>query len=149
MRKSFKILSIVFLFLIFSTCQEKRERTWYCKEANISLKICVNDSCDVFIINNYDSIFTKHNRIYYEGYYLHFLNNTDSLFFIDRENRVLKVKQNNYIISVYETDIVNYIFKPEKILDKIGITIQGKENGRFILFINKKHQGEIPLVLMK
>ncbi len=145
-----KINFIFFLvFLIFCSCQEKKERTWYCKEANMCLKICVNDSCDVFIINDYDSIFTEHNRIYYQGYYLHLLDNTDSVFFIDRENRVLKVKQKNYIISVYEKDTVNYIFEPEKILDKTGITIQGEENGRFILFINKKYQGVIPCVSMK
>ena len=149
MRKKFIIISVCFLLLFFSACQEKTEREWYCKEANVKLKICVNDSCDVFIINDYDSIFTEHNRIYYQDYYLHFLNNTDSLFFMDRENRVLKVKQNKYIISVCETDTVNYIFDPENILDKKGITIQGSENGRFILFINKKYQGEIPLVSMK
>ena len=41
------------------------------------------------------------------------------------------------------------IFGITKILNKKGITMQGSENGRFILFINKKYQGEIPLVSMK
>lgn len=73
----------------------------------------------------------------------------DSLFFIDRENRVLKVKQKNFIISVYETDTVNYIFEPEKILNKKGITMQGGEIGIFSLFVNNEFKGEIPLVSMK
>ena len=73
MRKKFIIISVCFLLLFFSACQEKTEREWYCKEANVKLKICVNDSCDVFIINDEDSVFTEHNRIYYQGYYLHLL----------------------------------------------------------------------------
>ena len=138
-----------FLLLIFSSCHEKTEREWYCKEANVKLKICVKDSCDVFIINDYDSIFTKHNRIYYESYALHFIDGTDSLFFIDDAFEVLKVKQKKYAISVYQPDTVNHIYDRSVILDKKGLTIQGGENGRFDLFINNKYKGEIPLVSMK
>ena len=139
-----------FLLLIFSSCHEKTEREWYCKEANVKLKICVKDSCDVFIINDYDSIFTKHNRIYYESYAIHFIDGTDSLFFIDDAFDVLKVKQKNYIISVYQPDTVNYsIYNPSEVFDKKGITIDGGEDGQFYLFINKENKGEIPLVSMK
>ena len=138
-----------FLVLVFSSCHEKTEREWYCKEANVKLKICIKDSCDVFIINDYDSLFTKHNRIYYAMYSLHFIDGTDSLFIIDDAFQVLKVKQKNYIISVYQPDTVNHIYDRSVILDKKGLTIQGGENGRFDLFINNEYKGEIPLVSMK
>ena len=150
MKNSLIIVLSSFLLLIFSSCHEKTEREWYCEEANVKLKICVKDSCDVFIINDYDSIFTKHNRIYYESYALHFIDGTDSLFFIDDAFQVLKVKQKRYTISVYQPDTVNYnIYNPSEVFDKKGITIDGGEDGQFYLFINKEYKGEIPLVSMK
>ena len=150
MKNSLIIVLSSFLLLIFSSCHEKTEREWYCKEANVKLKICVKDSCDVFIINDYDSIFTKHNRIYYESYALHFIDGTDSLFFIDDAFQVLKVKQKRYTISVYQPDTVNYnIYNPSEVFDKKGITIDGGEYGQFYLFINREYKGEIPLVSMK
>ena len=149
MNKLLVIHFITVLLFVFSACHEKTEREWYSKEANVKLKICVKDSCDVFIINDFDSIFTKHNRIYYEGYSLHFIDGTDSLFFLDEYFKVLKVKQKNFIVSVYQPDTVNYSYDSSVILDKKGLTIQGGENGRFDLFINNEYKGEIPLVSMK
>ena len=59
MNKLLVIHFITVLLFVFSACHEKTEREWYCKEANVKLKICVKDSCDVFIINDFDSIFTN------------------------------------------------------------------------------------------
>lgn len=144
MRNILKIYLIFFLLFLFSACQEKKERTWYSKEAKINLKICVYDSCDVFIINDYDSIYTKHNRVYYEGYFLHFVDNTDSLFVIDRYNQVFYAKQKNYIITV--DTLFNGYSDIDKILDKKGITIRGAENGHWSWFENKEYKGELTYV---
>ena len=143
---AFHIVNIFVMLFIFSACQEANKRVWYCKEANIKLEICVNDTCDIFIINNTDSIFTKHNGTYYEFYSLHFITGSDSLYFIDHGYRVFKVKHNYYNIITYDVDTVNFIYEPEKILDRRGLTIQGHENGIFFLYIDGEYKGEVPYI---
>lgn len=146
MRITIRLIILTLIMISFSSCREKKVRLWYCKEANVKLKICVKDSCDVFIINDYDSIFTKHNRINYAFYALHFIDGTDSLFFIDELFQVLKVKQKNYIISVYQPDTIHYFNSCSKILEKRGLTIRGGEDAMFTLFINNEYNSVVPQI---
>lgn len=146
-------ISLFFLMiLIISSCNEATEREWYCKEGDIKLKISVIDSCDVFVINDYDSIYTTKNYgNYYEGYFLCFIEGTDSVYFINNNSEVARIRQKNFKISAKSDNdkTIEDTTRTIQSINKSGIILRGAENGIWFLFVNDKYIGEIPMVNMK